>query len=50
MCGGFSLSKTVHFGSLELITNYFGSLSLYPKGRDSGAIFMGMTHSRLLSL
>jgi hypothetical protein len=31
-CGGFSLGETIHFGSLEFITNYFGSLSLSARG------------------
>jgi hypothetical protein len=44
MCGGFSLGKTVHFGSLEFIANCFDSLSLSPMGSDTGAIFMGTTH------
>jgi hypothetical protein len=42
-CGGFSLGETVHFGSLEFIADYFGSLRLSPKGSDSGTIFVGMT-------
>jgi hypothetical protein len=45
MCGCFSVSKTVHFGSLEFITNYFGNLSLSPLGGDSSAIFVGMTRN-----
>jgi hypothetical protein len=32
-----SLSRTIHFGSLEFITNQFGSLSL-PPGDGSGTI------------
>jgi hypothetical protein len=50
MCGGFSLGKTVHFGSLEFIVDCFGDLSLSSKGSDSGAIFMGLTRSRSPSL
>jgi hypothetical protein len=46
---GFSLSETVHLGSLEFIINYFGSLSLYPRRGDSGTAFMGSTSSRTLS-
>jgi hypothetical protein len=49
-CGGFSLGETVHFGSLEFIADYFDSLSLSAKGSDSGAIFMGTTHSGSQSL
>jgi hypothetical protein len=43
MCGVFSLSETIHLGSLEFITDCFSSLSLSPKGRESGAIFVGTT-------
>jgi hypothetical protein len=50
MCGGFSLGKTVHFGSLEFIADCFDDLSLSSKGSDSGAILMGLTHSRSPSL
>jgi hypothetical protein len=49
-CGGFSLSKTIHFGSLEFITDCFGDLSLSNKGSDSGAIFMRTIHSGSPSL
>jgi hypothetical protein len=45
-CGGFSLDETVHFGSLEFITDCFGGLSLSPRGDGSDAAFMGSTHSR----
>jgi hypothetical protein len=31
-CGGFSLGETIHFGSLEFITDYFNSMSLSPGG------------------
>jgi hypothetical protein len=48
--GGFSLSKIVHFGSLEFITDCFGSLSLSPKGNDSGVIFGEMARSGSPSL
>jgi hypothetical protein len=41
MCGDFSLSETIHFGSLEFIADCFGGLRLSPKGSDSGIIFMG---------
>jgi hypothetical protein len=32
-CDGFSLSETIRFGNLEIITNGFGGLSLSPWGR-----------------
>jgi hypothetical protein len=31
MCGGFSLSETIHLGSFEFIADYFGGLSLSPR-------------------
>jgi hypothetical protein len=43
-CGSFSLSETIHFGSLEFITDRFGYLSLYPKGDSLDAVVMGSTH------
>jgi hypothetical protein len=49
-CSGFSLSETVRFGSLEFIADYFGGLSLSPKGSNLGAVFMGTTHSGSPSL
>jgi hypothetical protein len=45
MCGGFSLSKTIHLGNFEFIVNYFGGLSLYHKRGDSGIAFNGSTRS-----
>jgi hypothetical protein len=42
-CGGFSLDETIHIGSFEFIANYFGGLSLSPRGSDSGAAFMDST-------
>jgi hypothetical protein len=48
--GGFTHGKTICFGSLELITNRFNSLSLSTKGNDSGAIFVGMAQSGSPSL
>jgi hypothetical protein len=45
MFGGFSLSKTIHLGNFEFITDYFGDLNLSPRRGDSGATFMGATHS-----
>jgi hypothetical protein len=44
-CGGFSLSETVHLGILEFIADYFCGLSLSPRRGNSGAAFMGSTHS-----
>jgi hypothetical protein len=32
MCCGFSLNRTIRFGSLEFITDYFDGLSLSPRG------------------
>jgi hypothetical protein len=40
-CSGFSLSKTVHLGSFEIITDYFGGLSLSPKRGNSDTAFIG---------
>jgi hypothetical protein len=48
--GGFSLGETICFRSLEFIADYFGLLSLSPKGSNSDAIFTGITHSRSPSL
>jgi hypothetical protein len=45
MCGGFSLAETVHFGSLEFITDCFGNQSLSHGRNDSRAAFMGSTRS-----
>jgi hypothetical protein len=39
---GLALSSTIHFGSLEFISNCFGHLSLSTQERDSDAIFVGM--------
>jgi hypothetical protein len=50
MYGGFSLGETVCFECLKFIVNCFSSLSLSPKGSDSGAIFMETTHSGSLML
>jgi hypothetical protein len=49
-CSSFSLGETVHLGSFEFISDYFGGLSLSPQRNDSGAAFMGSTHSGPLSL
>jgi hypothetical protein len=45
MCGGFSLSETVLFGSFKFIADYFDSLRLSPRRGSSGATFMGSTRS-----
>jgi hypothetical protein len=45
LCGGFSLCETIHFGSVEFITDCFGGLSLSPKMDDLDAAFMGSTRS-----
>jgi hypothetical protein len=44
-CGGFSLGQIIHLGSFEFITNYFSGVSLCPRTGNSGATFMGSTHS-----
>jgi hypothetical protein len=44
-CGGFSLGKTICFGSLEFIADCFSGLSLSPSGDGSDATFMGSTHN-----
>jgi hypothetical protein len=47
---GFALGETIHFGSLEFITDLFSNLSLSPEGNDSGSVFMGMVHNKSSSL
>jgi hypothetical protein len=49
-CDGFSLIETVHFGSLEFITDCFDGLSLCPKGSNPGVVFVGTTHNGSSSL
>jgi hypothetical protein len=49
MCGGFSLSETVHVRSFEFIADYFSDLSFSPRRNDSGTACMGSTHSGPLS-
>jgi hypothetical protein len=46
LCVGFSLGETIHFESLEFITDRFGGLSLSPMGNGSDAIIMGSAHDR----
>jgi hypothetical protein len=49
-CGGFSLSETVRFGSLEFIAVCFCGLSLSPKHSNLGTIVVGTTRSGSPSL
>jgi hypothetical protein len=49
-CGGFFLGETIRLGSFEFIADYFDSLSLSLRRGDSGATFMGSTHSGTPSL
>jgi hypothetical protein len=37
--------STIHFSSLELLTDCFGHLSFSPQRRDSGGMFIGMVHN-----
>jgi hypothetical protein len=46
---GLALGETICFGSLEFTADHFSCLSLNPE-EDSGAIFVGMVHSRSPSL
>jgi hypothetical protein len=46
MCGGFYLGEIVCLWNFEFITDYFGGMSLSPWSGNSGATFMGSTHSR----
>jgi hypothetical protein len=43
-CGGFFLGESIHFGSLEFITDRFGGLSLSRLGDGSCVIIMGPAH------
>jgi hypothetical protein len=43
-CGSFFLSESIHFGSLEFITDRFGGLSLSRLGDGSCIIIMGPAH------
>jgi hypothetical protein len=45
-CGGFSLDETIRFGSLEIIANYVGGLSLSPRRDGSDANIMVSNHRR----
>jgi hypothetical protein len=45
MCSGFSLGETIHLGSFEFITDYFGGLSLSLRRSNSDTTFMGSTRS-----
>jgi hypothetical protein len=47
---GFALCETIRFGSLEFMAERFSSLSLSPKGNDSGTVFIGMVDNGSLSL
>jgi hypothetical protein len=46
-CGGFSLGEPARLGNFEFIADYFGDLSLSPRGSDEGAIFMDSTRSEV---
>jgi hypothetical protein len=43
---GLALGSTIHFVSLEFIANRFDHLSFSLERWDSGAMFIGMVHSR----
>jgi hypothetical protein len=41
---GFTLRKTICFGSLEFTADHLGHLSLSPQDGDSTTLFVGMVH------
>jgi hypothetical protein len=42
-CDVFYFSETIHFGSLEFITDHLGGLILFAMGDSSSAAVMGST-------
>jgi hypothetical protein len=44
-CDGFSLGKTIHFGSLEFTTDCISGLNISPRRDSSDAAIMGSTRS-----
>jgi hypothetical protein len=47
---GLAPGKIIHFCTLEFTADRLGRLSLSPKERDQGAIFIRMVHNGLPSL
>jgi hypothetical protein len=47
---GLAPGETIQFSYLEFTADRLGHLSLYPKERDSAAIFIGVVHSGSPSL
>jgi hypothetical protein len=47
---GFTMVKSIHFGSLEFVADRFGVLSLFPEGNDLDVAFVEMVHSGSPSL
>jgi hypothetical protein len=45
-CNVFSLSETIHFGSLKFDADHFSGLSLSPMGDGSDAAVMGSTQGK----
>jgi hypothetical protein len=37
-CGGFSFSETIRLGNFEFIADYFGGLSLSPRGATQASL------------